>query len=110
VTDEGLAASAAATDEREPTDPEGTQEGEAATPVDTAAEAEAAQSLEDDADAFAAKALTAVDSMDRDQLVELAGKLEARGIGIGEIKSRESPAKLRQRLRTALKPQEAPNA
>jgi hypothetical protein len=105
VTDAGLAESAAASAAGEPTDPEGTQEGRADTPVDRGAEAEEAQSQADERAKFVETGLAALDKMDRDQLVAFATEAD---LDIGTVKEADKPAGLRKRIRDAVVAKEAP--
>lgn len=88
-----------ASEDSKPTDPEGTQEGVASTPVDHAAEAEKAQG-EAEANAEVAEAAEdAIASLDRDQLIAYASNA---GLDIGPVKERDTPATIRKRITAAL--------
>jgi hypothetical protein len=72
-----LEASRTATDERKPTDPEGTQEGVAATPVDTVAAAEEVAAQQAAGDKLEVKGEQAINRMGRDELVDYASRIGA---------------------------------
>lgn len=103
VTAEGLAESSAAAADGQPTDPEGTQEGVAATPVDTQEAVEAVEKQEAAAEATADIAIAALAEMDRDRLI---GYAATNNIDLGEVKERTTPKQLRDRIAKELKKRE----
>lgn len=87
-----------AEDEHKPTDPAGTQDGVAATPVDLDGAAKELAAQAENEDKLAAAGEGALEAMDRDALIEYAAKQD---IDLGEVTTRTTPAKLRERILAA---------